>query len=236
MSFPSHCVIITAAGNSSRFNESNGNGQQKKEFLLLDNRTVLYHATLPFVGLPNLKAIIVTYGEGCKDETELALDNLIYTSTSPVILVQGGLTRQESVYLALQELEKKSIEAEYVLIHDGARPWIDEKTIIDTLATATVFGGAAPVLPIYEAVKKVDTDGRLKDHVDRSDLVTIQTPQAFHFKTILEAHHKAATTTKLYVDDTEIFTDFGGFVGTNIGNIKNRKITKFEDLMFGSEL
>lgn len=86
------------------------------------------------------------------------------------------------------------------------------------------------MLPIHDAVKKIDGEGKIAEHVDRSGLVTIQTPQAFRFPMILEAHRKAAATEKLYLDDTEIFTDFGGLVGTSEGELENRKITLAKDL------
>ena len=230
MSFPAHGVIITAAGNSSRFN-STLEHPCKKEFMLLDDRTVLYHAAQPFFALPGLKVVVVTHPEGLRDETESALDNLVFATTVPVILIPGGNSRQESVRRALETLQGEDIpEIKYVLIHDGARPWITEGTIISTLAMATVFGGAAPVLPIHDAVKRVDAEGLIASHVDRSGMVTIQTPQAFRFPMILEAHRIAASAEKSYVDDTEIFTDFGGIVGTSEGDEHNRKITVAQDM------
>lgn len=229
MSFPPHGVIITAAGNSTRFNGLNST-VRKKEFLLLDDRSVLYHAALPFFSLPNLEFVVVTYGEGLRDETEVALDNLLFASPIPVQLVVGGRTRQESVLKALEAMEHYAPNISYVMIHDGARPWVSEETIISTLAMATVFGGAAPVLDIHDAVKRVDAEGKIIGHQDRTDLVTIQTPQVFRFPEILDAHRKAAKTNRSYVDDTEIFTDYGGFVGTSSGTIENRKITVETDL------
>ncbi|MGI6432353.1 MAG: IspD/TarI family cytidylyltransferase [Sphaerochaetaceae bacterium] len=230
MSFPAHGVIITAAGNSSRFNSSLSNGSVKKEFMLLDDRSVLYHATLPFLSLPNLELVIVTYQEGQQDETEVALDNLLFASEIPVMLVQGGSSRQESVLFALETMIQQAPQLDYVLIHDGARPWVSEQIIISTLAMATVFGAAAPTIPIHDAVKKVDSEGKIIDHIDRNGMVTIQTPQAFKLSEILAAHRKAALSHKTYVDDTEIFTDFGGFVGSSAGEPENKKITLAHDM------
>ena len=230
MSFPSHGVVITAAGTSSRFNASRQT-IQKKEFLLLDDRSVLYHASAPYFNLPGLKIVVVTHGEGQREETESALDNLMFASSVPVLLVQGGATRQESVRLGLEAMHREGPVVDYVLIHDGARPWVSEQTIIFTLAMATVFGGAAPVLHIHDAVKRVNEEGLVTEHIDRSAMVTIQTPQAFRFPMILEAHRNAISSGKRYVDDTEIFTDFGGIVGTCEGDARNRKITIEHDLI-----
>lgn len=230
MSFPVHGVIITAAGTSSRFNGTDSSTPGKKEFHLLDDRSVLYHAALPFFAIPSLKFVIVTFSEGFKEETEVALDNLLFAFPVPVLLVQGGDTRQKSVMLGLEALQEHAPEIEYVLIHDGARPWVSEQTIISTLATATVFGGAAPVLPLHDAIKRIDNEGTIVGHVDRTGMVTVQTPQVFRFPDILEAHKAARNTNKTYLDDTEIFTDFGGIVGISEGNAANRKITVSHDI------
>ena len=61
-------------------------------------------------------------------------------------------------------------------------------------------------------------------------MATVQTPQIFRFPEILEAHRRAATNGKAYLDDTEIFMDFGGFVGTSEGDLLNRKITVAQDI------
>ena len=230
MSFPAHGVIITAAGTSSRFNEAGSSTLLKKEFHLLDDRSVLYHAALPFFSIPSLKFVVVTYGSGFKEETEAALDNLLFASPIPVLLIEGGETRQKSVILGLEALQVHAPDITYVLIHDGARPWVTERTIISTLATATVFGGAAPILQLHDAIKKIDSEGRITGHVDRADMVTVQTPQVFRFPEILEAHRAAIQSNKTYLDDTEIFTDFGGMVGASEGDPANRKITVSQDI------
>lgn len=236
MSFPAHGVIITAAGSSSRFNSSDNPAKKKKEFMPLDDRSVLYHATAPFFSLPGLKIVVVTYAEGYRDEAEVALDNLLFASPVPVLLVQGGETRQQSVLLGLEALASHAPEIQYALVHDGARPWITEETIISTLAIATVFGGAAPVLPIHDSVKMIDREGKIVSHVDRTGMATVQTPQIFRFPEILEAHRKAAINTKSYLDDTEIYMDFGGLVGTSEGDLNNRKITVAQDIPDSEEL
>lgn len=233
MSFPSHATIITAGGASSRFNGNRPVVYKKKEFLELDGKSVLYNATLPFVNLPSVEVVVVTYPKDLKEETEEALDNLYFAMDVPIILVEGGATRQESVYNGLKALKEGSYNIEYVLIHDGARPWIDEKTIISTLATATVYGGAAPVLPIHDAIKKVNDQMEVIEHLDRTNVVSIQTPQAFKFEEILEAHKSAANNGKHYFDDTEIFTDFGFKVGVCEGSVNNLKITKASDIPSG---
>ena len=229
MSFPSHAVIVTAAGSSERFKQS-GTKLQKKEFVLIDDRSVLYHAVEPFMQTPQLKAVIVTYAPDYLEETEAALDNLMFAFPVPLFLVKGGQTRQQSVLKALEQLSFMELAIDYVAIHDGARPWVSPELIINTLATATVFGGAAPALIIHDALKKIDEHGCISQHVIRDGIVAIQTPQVFRFPLILDAHRKASGAKKTYVDDTEIFSDFGGMIAICEGLLENRKLTTFADL------
>ena len=231
MPIPSHGVIITAAGSSSRFqNPDDTAGNLKKEFILIDDRTVLYHAVEPFLLTPGVKAIVVTYPPGRFEETELALDNLVYAAAVPVVLIEGGDTRQKSVHLALQQLQDMHLGISFVAIHDGARPWVSSEVIINTLAIANIIGGAAPVVSIHDALKKINSEGMIVGHVERNATVAVQTPQIFRFPQILEAHRMASSTSKIYVDDTEIFIDCGGMVGTSAGDRKNIKITTLGDL------
>jgi 2-C-methyl-D-erythritol 4-phosphate cytidylyltransferase len=228
---PSHGVIITAAGSSTRFqNPDDADKNLKKEFILIDDRTVLFHAVEPFLLTPSVKGIVITYPTGRFEETELALDNLVYASEIPVVLIEGGETRQKSVHRALLKLQDLELGIDFVAIHDGARPWVTSEVIINTLAIANIFGGAAPVIAIHDALKKIDSEGMIIGHMERNAVVAVQTPQTFRFPQILEAHHKAAATSKVYVDDTEIFIDFGGLVAASPGDRRNIKITTFADI------
>ncbi len=230
MAFPHHAVVVTAAGLSERFNSSQEGSNSKKEYIFLDDRTVLYHAVLPFISIPSLKAIVVTYPQGFKDECESALDNLMFAIEIPIHLVVGGETRQKSVYNALTYIEEIALDVSFVAIHDGARPFVREPLIIETLATASIFGAAVPGIAIYDALKHINSEGIIDRHVERNNLVQIQTPQIFKFPEILHAHQMVINSNKLYVDDSEIFTDAGFEVAVSKGDSENRKITTYEDI------
>jgi len=230
VSFPSHAVIVTAAGLSERFQSSQEGQGNKKEYILLDDRTVLYHAVLPFLSVPSLKAIIVTYPEMFKDECESALDNLMFASQIPIHLVVGGSTRQKSVCNALKFINDAHLHISFVAIHDGARPFVTEPLIIEALATASIFGAAVPAIPMHDALKHISKEGIIDGHVDRTALVQIQTPQIFRFPEIFDAHQIVAESHKLYVDDSEIYNDAGFQVAVSKGNTNNIKITTYDDI------
>ncbi len=229
MQFPSFSLIVTAAGSSERFRNSSETLVGKKEFELLDNRSILFHSILPFTQIPTLRRIIVTYPEGLKDECELALDNLIYALPIPVDLVPGGTDRQSSVRNALELLSQQESENSLVAIHDGARPLVSIDVIIRTLATASVVGGAVPGITIHDAVKRVDEGGFITEGIERKGLTTVQTPQIFRFPDILTCHREATGSSKIYVDDSEIFRDHGNQVAICEGDENNIKITTRAD-------
>lgn len=231
MSFPLHAVIVTAAGSSIRFNDESPDFQPvKKEFLSIDGHTVLYRSVRPFLEIPGCCVVLVTCAEDMAEETGIALEDLVKQNEIPIIITPGGETRQESVHKALEQLAVMDIPISYVAIHDGARPWVSTDLIINTLATATVFGGAAPAVPVADALKRINENGILVEHISREGTVAIQTPQIFAFPQILEAHRLAVQSDKAYIDDTEIFADFGGAVGISEGDAENRKVTWQRDI------
>jgi 2-C-methyl-D-erythritol 4-phosphate cytidylyltransferase/2-C-methyl-D-erythritol 4-phosphate cytidylyltransferase/2-C-methyl-D-erythritol 2,4-cyclodiphosphate synthase len=229
MGFPLHAVVVTAAGRSDRFNKDSGAGV-KKEYLSIDGHTVLYRAVAPFLQVPNCQAIVVTCPEGMEDQCAVALEDIFEQNLIPIVLAKGGNERQESVYNALKMLHDMALPIEYVAIHDGARCYVSPSLIIRTLATATVFTGAVPAIPATDALKLIDENGVIAGHIDREHAVSVQTPQIFRFPDIFQAHQAARTNGKRYVDDTEIFTDFGKPVGICQGERENRKITYIEDI------
>ena len=229
MNFPQHAVIVTAAGSSDRFNTNKQLGV-KKEYLSIDGHTVLYRSVAPFLEVPGCQVIMVTHPEGMADQCAVALEDLLQQNMVPIILVPGGSDRQKSVYNALQMLSSMALAVDFVAIHDGARCFLTPDLVIKTLATATVFRGAVPALPATDALKIIDDNGLITHHIDRTHAVGVQTPQIFTYPEIWEAHQAAKDSTTSYVDDTQIFTDYGQAVGICEGTRENRKITYIEDI------
>ncbi|MGE4454512.1 MAG: 2-C-methyl-D-erythritol 4-phosphate cytidylyltransferase [Sphaerochaeta sp.] len=229
MNFPHHAVIVTAAGSSDRFNANKDLGV-KKEYLSIDGHTVLFRSVAPFLEVPGCQLILVTHPKGMADQCAVALEDLLQQNRVPIVLVEGGENRQKSVYNALQMLSSMAMALDFVAIHDGARCFLTPDLVIKTLATATVFKGAVPALPATDALKIIDDNGVITHHIDRSHAVGVQTPQIFKYPEIWEAHQAAKDSNQLYVDDTQIFTDYAQPVGICEGARENRKITYIEDI------
>ncbi len=225
-----HAVIVTAAGSSRRFNGQSQNNQ-KKEFLSIEGEPILCRAIRPFLLVPGLVALVVTYRKGELKEVENLVKRLDLGDVETVF-VEGGTTRQESVFNGLKALydRRNSINISYVSIHDGARPFLnDGKLVKSCLEMAEHVGGACPCIRITDTLVKVDDQGLLCGRLSRDGVCSVQTPQTFRFPDIYEAHCNAFPG-KAYTDDTEIFMDWGGKVGFVQGSAENRKITYADDL------
>lgn len=225
-----HAVIVTAAGSSCRFNE-NSDKSQKKEFIKLNNHSVLYNAVEPFTKVANLCAVVVTYQKNSLSETMEALEDLPKKIGIPFIYVEGGKTRQLSVFNALKELAESNIQIDLVSIHDGARPFIKTSLIEQALNCAEKSGSCAPALSVSDTLVRKDNEGFISERLDREGVCRIQTPQVFNFTKILDAHLFAFNKGKIdYTDDTAIFMDFGKRVQLIEGDANNTKITYRKDL------
>ena len=212
-------VIITAAGSSSRMK-----GKGKKELKIVKGRTVLERAVLPFVLSEQFDHICVTYPEGKREEMEKALHRINF----PISYIQGGESRQASVYNALVSL--KETKSDLVLIHDGARPHISEELIARVLEGTIERGNSTPVTASVSAMKILNAAGDILQHLVRSTTVSAQTPQGFAFPEILEAHEKARSDENAYIDDSEIWSSYIGPSHTVAGDTENIKITYPGDL------
>ena len=172
--------------------------------------------------------MVITCPSGSEDETIVALEDLADISSIPFLIIPGGMTRKESVKAALDELRELSVPFEYIAIHDGARPFADEGLIIRTLAAATVTGGAVPALRVTDAVKKLGKDGLISENVDRSPLITVQTPQIFRKAEILDAYDRYPSLEA--DDDAAVFINAGYSCTISRGSTENRKITYITDI------
>lgn len=223
----SSAAIITAAGSGKRM----GLETNKVLLPLIDKTgdpelrgTVIEKAIQPFISLNNFNKIIITHSPADKKRLQSALRDI----PVPIVYVEGGSTRQKSVCNGLKEL--KQDEPDTVLIHDAARPWISESLVQLVLATSEALGSAVPVIPSVNAMKLIDDEGRISDHLKREKTVSAQTPQGFHYKKILQAHIQAEKDGYEAIDDTELWDRYMGKVSTVPGDPANIKITYREDL------
>ena len=135
----------------------------------------------------------------------------------------GGERRQDSVRIGLAALP----DCDWVVVHDGARPFATGRIIEEGLRAAAATGAAIAVVPAIDTVKRVTEDGRVAGTLDRRELVLAQTPQVFR-RTLLERAH--AETDEDVTDDAAMVERIGGEVRVFMGAHRNSKVTTPDDL------
>jgi 2-C-methyl-D-erythritol 4-phosphate cytidylyltransferase/2-C-methyl-D-erythritol 2,4-cyclodiphosphate synthase len=144
--------------------------------------------------------------------------------------VLGGATRQASVLAGLIALEASA--PDLVLVHDAARPFASAALIDRAIAAGRLSGAAVPALPVSDTVKEIDADGKITRTVDRTTLRTVQTPQAFDFKSLLDAHRRASQVGLVDFSDDAALAEWAGIsVTTFEGESTNMKLTTPDDFI-----
>jgi len=203
-------AILVAAGSGSRFG-----AQTPKQFLALHGRPVIRHAAEALA-----RAVDLLQPVGDAEPIADALSGLRHLPVVP-----GGATRQDSVRAGLEALVPQA--PDIVLVHDAARPLIPPGTIPALLAALEQAPGAIPAVPVADTLKR-GRDGRIVGTVPRAGLFRAQTPQAFRFAALLEAHR--APPEGEATDDASLLEAAGATVLLVPGGEDNIKLTYPEDL------
>jgi len=142
--------------------------------------------------------------------------------------VAGGASRQASVRAGLEALSARA--PDIVLVHDAARPFCSTELVSRAIAACEKTGAAIPALEVTDTIKRVDTQGQVAGTVDRAELRAVQTPQAFAFGALLDAHRKAAAAGREdFTDDAALIEWAGHKVAVFAGESGNVKLTTEED-------
>ena len=203
-------AIITAGGNSSRF------GNKNKLLEKINGKEVIKYTVEAFINSKVDKIII------CSNETIIDDLKTIFYGENKIEIIQGGETRQKSVYNGL-----KYGECEYVLIHDGARPIVSTELINTCIEMVKELKALSVMTKTIDTIKQVE-HGKIVKTIDRSKLYNTQTPQAFKYELIMNAHKKFEN--RNYTDDAGMVEDLGESVYVVDGSYKNIKITTQNDL------
>ena len=212
-------AILLLGGNGNRLKS-----ELPKQFIKINEKEVFLYSYEIFLNHPNIdKIILVTLKEFIPFVKEKV--NLEKT-----IIIEGGLTRQESVFNALKYLKDKINDSDIIIIHDACRPLIT--TSIITSSINEIKDNDAVITSMEATNSLAIKDGDyLSYYIDRSKVVEIQTPQTFRYKDIYEAHLNAYINKKSYTDDGSILENKFKKVKLIRGNSFNFKITTFEDLI-----
>lgn len=208
-------ALVVAAGRGRRLG-----GDIPKQYLDLAGRPVLRHTLAALATNPQISAVRAVIHPDDRDLYAAAAQNLAILE--PVF---GGDTRQDSVRLGLESLS--DLHPDCVLIHDGARPFVDHGTIGRVVAALDAHPGAIPGVPVADTLKR-GAGGMVGGTIDRTELWRAQTPQGFRYADI-RAAHRALQGSEL-TDDAAVAEQAGLSVALVMGAEDNVKITTAADL------
>jgi len=222
-------AIIVAAGRGLRVG---GRNAIPKQYLPLAGAPVLNHSLRVLAHHDQIQSVKVVIHEDDRALYEAATKPFARHLMDPVA---GGATRQDSVRLGLEALAARAPDR--VLIHDAARPFLTADLVTRLLTQLDATPAAIAAEPVADTLKRAAPDGSITETVDRANLWRAQTPQAFHFAAILNAHRQAAERGKKdFTDDAGLAEWAGLAVGLVPSFTPNIKLTTPEDIALAERL
>lgn len=205
-------AVVVAAGRSERF------GEQDKLFADLGGVPVLVWSLRTLLDAPSVAGLVLVVREPATAERALRP----FVAIDRVRVVAGGARRRDSVEAGL-----RAAATSYVLVHDGARPFLTVELVERVVAAAEGEPAAIAAVPVVDTIKVVGPDGYVAEHPDRSRLWAAQTPQVVRRELWLEA---ARLSQADETDDAALIARLGARVKVVRGDHRNLKITHPEDL------
>ena len=209
-------AVIVAAGRSSRM------GGVDKTFAPILGRPLVAHTLDRFESSSLIDEIVLVLAEDSLEQGRKLVEERRYSKVSHVCA--GGLRRQDSVRNGLELLSL----CDWVMVHDGARPCLDDAMLQRGLDAAAECGSAVAGVPVKDTIKLVTPDQMVSETPDRSRLWAAQTPQVFRYDLLLEAHQ---TCTQDITDDAAMVESLGHPVKMFLGAYENIKVTTADDLV-----
>lgn len=220
-------AICLAAGQGKRMES-----KVQKQYLLIENKPVLYYALKAFEE-SQVEEVVLVVGAG---EEEYCKKEIVdkYGFTKVQTIVAGGKERYHSVFHGLQAIKN----ADYVLIHDGARPFLTQEIIKRCIEGAKEYKACVASMPVKDTIKLADEEQNIESTPERSRVWMIQTPQAFEYILIKEAYtilieqENQGIKTSIPVTDDAMVVEY--FLNQKVhlvyGSYENIKITTPEDM------
>lgn len=220
-------AVILASGSGSRINK-----ETPKQFLELSGSPLIIHTLKPFEKNSNIDEVIIVTLSDYMDKTWEFVNR--YRLTKVKNIIRGGKTRQES---SKNGIDGCGDDTEFVLIHDAVRPFITNNLLNRLIKALDQHDAVVPVIPSPDTIVETDRKGFINKIPNRSMLWRVQTPQAFEYQLIIEAHTKALRQgIKNSTDDSSLVLRIGHPVYTIKGDERNIKITYPTDFHIAGKL
>ena len=212
-------VILPAAGRSSRFHDKN----YKKPFVPLANKAVWLHSAERFLNRNDVIQTILVISPD--DRADFMFKFSANIAILGIEVVDGGAERADSVEAALARVKPA---ADFICVHDAARPCLTDAWIDEVFAAAEKTDAAILALPVASTLKRVGGDRQIVETVSRDNLWEAQTPQVFRRQLLLDAYARRAGFSG--TDESQLVERIGHPVTVVLGSPLNMKITTREDL------
>lgn len=221
-------AVIPAAGTGSRMGT-----KTQKQYLQLNELPVLARTLSVFEQSPIITGIILVVGE---KEISWCEKEIIerFGFKKVLTVVPGGDTRQHSVYNGLKVLCAQADDV--VMVHDAARPLITEDILANAAVVAQEKQSAVVAVPVKDTIKLADEQGVVLDTPPREKLWSIQTPQVFNYRLLMEAYRQANKSGYVGTDDASLVEQMGHAVHIVPGSYENIKITTAEDMLLAEAI
>lgn len=220
-------AIIVAAGSGKRMRHST-----KKQFLSIGSKPILAYTLDAFDSIDRVDRIILVIPRGWKRYCQKEIIEK-YEYRKEIEVTVGGARRQDSVACGLALV---SSDYEIVIIHDGVRPFVTRRMVVESIAKARKFGACVVAVPVTDTIKMVGRDGVIKRTLPREHLWRVQTPQTFRLSLIKKAYAKALKDRFYGTDDAQLVERVNRPVKVVSGDYRNIKITTREDLILAETL
>jgi 2-C-methyl-D-erythritol 4-phosphate cytidylyltransferase len=222
--------ILLAAGESLRLKSR----VTPKQFLKIGKKKLYQFSLDTFVKHKKVDQVVLVVNDQFITQVQDEIKS--YAKLKTIHVIAGGKTRQESSYLALQ-YAKFHIKPDFVLIHDVARPMISELLIDTLIAKLKHYPAMTLARQINDSLFVVDDKATLNNYLGKNDIYLSQTPQAFEFETILDAHEYARKLKiKTAIDDASLLFLMGKKVHVVTGSRLNFKVVSEDDLLLLEKL
>ena len=224
-------VIILSAGRGKRMRTD-----VPKQYMELKGKPVLWYSIRAFEASEAASIIIVA----AKPDIDYVQKEIVdkYNFNKVVNIVAGGKERYESVYNGLKEAVKlKGIN--YVMIHDGARPFVSRRIISDCMVNVALKRACIAGMPVKDTIKAADESGKIIDSPERSTLWMAQTPQCFELQLAYDSYKRLFESRPIpkVTDDAEVIERFGGVSSfMTEASYDNIKITTPEDVVIAENI
>ena len=217
-------MFILLAGSSTRMGSST-----LKQFINISKKEIFEYSLETFDKIEKINKIFLVAQKDNFEHINQIILNKKYNHE--IEIIEGGATRQESVFNSLNRIKNVASSSSIVIFHDACRPLITQETTLKIIDEAEKNDGATAYCPLFDSICEKTDENYINNSLNREKIVKLQTPQAFKFDIIYTAHETERKNGNLsFTDDTSLLVSKGFKIKLVESSILNFKVTNFDDL------